>query len=130
MSELTTVQGSERAEQPQSTAVKTARIGMDVFNRWAATFRDEDAESSYRRYLTTSNLPQQRLVWLLMTGVYFLYGALDVLTIKERLNDVLVVRCLIITPLALALGALTYVERLKSYTGHLFAACVFCRRSA
>lgn len=125
MSELTTVQGSERAEQPQSTAVKTARIGMDVFNRWAATFRDEDAESSYRRYLTTSNLPQQRLVWLLMTGVYFLYGALDVLTIKERLNDVLVVRCLIITPLALALGALTYVERLKSYTGHLFAACVF-----
>ncbi len=120
MSGLSTVPNSER-----TAAEKSARIGTDAFNRWAATLRDKDAEFAYRRYLTTTNLPQQRLVWLLMTGVYFLYGALDVLTIEERLNDILVVRCLIITPLALALCALTCVERLKPYTGHLFAACVF-----
>ena len=125
MSGLDTVLNSERAEHPESAAARTARIGMDAFNRWAATFRDKDIEFAYRRYLTTTNLPQQRLVWLFMTGVYFLYGALDVLTIEERLCDILVVRCLIITPLALALGALTYVERLKPYTGHLFAVCVF-----
>lgn len=114
-----------KGELAHSTAERSARVSMADFDRLTATFRDRMTEKDYRGYLATSDLPQQRLIWLFMTGVYFLYGALDLFTIGDRLGDVLIMRWLIITPLALGLGALTFVERLKPFTGHLFAACVF-----
>ncbi len=117
--------GTRQRDYGTTAVERTARVSMADFNRLSATFRDCATEADYRRYLATADLPQQRLVWLFMTGVYFLYGALDLFTIENRLGDVLIMRWLIITPLALALGALTFVPKLKPFTGHLFAACVF-----
>jgi signal transduction histidine kinase len=95
------------------------------FNRSTASFLDPRVEDAYRRHLVTADLPRQRVIWLVMSLVYLLYGILDVLTIQEHLYAVLAVRWLLITPLAVALCGLTFIDRIKPYTGQIFAICVF-----
>lgn len=116
----------EAVGDPQSDDLgQIALIADSEFNRVTASFRNPSVEKKYRRHLASSDLPRQRLIWLVMTLVYALYGVLDMLTIKEQLAAALTMRWLIITPLAVTLCALTFIERIKPYTGNIFAVCVF-----
>lgn len=102
-----------------------SRTDNSDFNRMTASFRNRSVEKNYRLHLATSDLPRQRLIWLVMTLVYALYGVLDILTIKDQLAAALIMRWLIITPFAVVLCALTFFDRIKPYTGNIFAVCVF-----
>lgn len=116
---------SARADAAAQPGAAAAPVGFSEFSRYAATFRNRALEEAYQRHLATNDLPQQRRIWLLMTLVYFSYGFLDILTIGEPLVSVLIVRWLVVTPIALALYALSFVPRLKPFTGRMFALCVF-----
>lgn len=102
------------------------RPGMSEFSRLRGAFRDHALENAYRKHLETSALPHERRIWLVMSFAYFIYSVLDVLTIPAHLVPaILTVRCLVLTPIALSMLALTYVERMKPYIGAMFAFGVF-----
>lgn len=98
---------------------------LSEFNRLKATLRDPKAEAAYQRDFIAQELNRERIIWALMFSVYFLYGVLDLLTIRERLVDVLVARWLIFTPIAIGLLLLTFVEPAKRYSASLFTLGVF-----
>jgi len=95
------------------------------FRPATARFRDVDLERNYRRYLTENALPRERRTWLLMSLVYFLYGALDILTIGNQLGVIIFVRWGVLTPIALGLYGLTFIKRFKPYSSLLFSFGVF-----
>jgi len=104
---------------------RTLRLSLDEFNRLTATFRDRTLEAAYQQNFIAHDLMRERIIWLLMSAVYFLYGVLDLLTIKEHLGEILIARWLIFTPIALSLLFLTFIESMKRYSGHLFTLGVF-----
>lgn len=108
-----------------SSTLRTPRLSLDEFNRFTASFRDPELEASYRQNYLATELPRERLIYFFMNCVYALYGALDLLTIKEHLSEILIVRWLILTPIGFLFILLTLVEPMKRYSGHLFAFGVF-----
>lgn len=95
------------------------------FDRLRARLRDRGLEAEYQAYLVDVELKRERLIWCLMTAVYFAYGFLDIFTIKERTLDVLVVRWGVFTPLAVCVALATFHPKLKRYFGQMFAGSVF-----
>lgn len=95
------------------------------FSLLTATFRDQDLERSYRKHLAESALARERRTWLMMSMVYGLYGVLDILTIGESLEAILIVRWGLLTPIAAAIFCLTYLDKMKRHAGALFSFGVF-----
>ncbi len=113
---------ASRADIPDAVAEFSSAAG---FRRLRAAFRDPELERAYQKHLTLNALPRERRIWLLMSLVYFLYGALDILTIGEQREAVLAVRWLLLTPIALGIYALTFIDRFKPHAGSLFSFGVF-----
>ena len=78
-----------------------------------ATFAERGIEAEYRNYLIEQELPKERFVNLLGIGIYVVFGFLDIMSFKENLADVLIVRWGVCTPLALTLVLLTYHDSFK-----------------
>lgn len=104
---------------------QTPRPILSEFNRLTATLRDPNAEAAYRRDFIAQELTRERIIWALMFSVYFLYGVLDLLTIREKLFEILTARWLIFTPIAIALLLLTFVDPVKRHSASLFTLGVF-----
>lgn len=91
------------------------------YDRLRACFADAALERTYRDHLAGPELDSERLVWALMTAVYFLYGIVDLLTVGARALDVIAVRWGLLTPIAVAIALSASHERLRRYFGHLCA---------
>lgn len=106
--------------------VSFIRSGAYKFSRLRGAFQDRRLESAYRKHLETSALPHERLIWLVMSFAYLSFAILDVFTIPpDILPAILTVRCLVLTPIALAILGLTYVRKLAPHVGTMFAFGVF-----
>ncbi len=90
------------------------------FDRFLARFRDPAVEAEYQRHLIENELGRERLISYCLVAVYFAYGVLDLLTISERLEEILLVRWLLLTPAALGLVMLTHIERFKRFYSYIF----------
>lgn len=123
LSPSTTNETERRASDESWASVWSS---LSEFSPFLGAFRDPSLEKAYRRHLETNALPEERRVWLIMSFAYLGFGVLDLLTIKgDALAAILTARCLIFTPIALALFALSYVERTKPFAGYFFAFGVF-----
>lgn len=104
---------------------KAPQLSLDEFNRLTATLKDPAAEAAYQQDFINRELTRERIIWALMSAVYFLYGVLDLLTIREHLAEVLIARWLILTPIALIILLLTFLGPMKRHSANLFTLGVF-----
>lgn len=96
-------------------------ISRPGYDRLRARFADAALERAYRDHLAGPELDRERLVWALMTAVYFLYGLVDLLTIGAQAMDVIAVRWGLLTPVAVAIALSASHAPLRRYFGHLCA---------
>ena len=83
---------------------------------WAlARFADRMAEENYHQHLVDVELPKDRLVNYLGITIYMIFGFLDLMTFKENLNEVLILRWVICAPIAVLLITLTFTASLKRH---------------
>lgn len=87
----------------------------EMMNWWRVAFSDPNTEREFQKYLVSNDLPKERLVNMLLIVGYALFAILDIIAVREQLTEILVIRLAICTPLALAITALTYVDRVKPY---------------
>lgn len=83
---------------------------------WAlARFADRSAEENYQQHLVDVELPKDRLVNYLGITIYMIFGFLDLMTFKENLNEVLILRWVVCAPIAILLITLTFSESVKRH---------------
>lgn len=87
-----------------------------------ARFADRALEQEYHNHLIEHELPKERFINLFGIGLYVVFGFLDILSFKENLAPVLVLRWGICTPLALALILLTFRQPFKQHFQFVTAA--------
>lgn len=106
-----------------------AALGRDGISASAARFKNEETEAKYIATLVRGTLPTERYIWASVICAYFSFGILDILTIKQDLDHILLVRLL--TGLAIAcLVPLSFVNRIKPFFGWLSAAAIFIAAQA
>lgn len=111
----------------QSGALTRARmryrdwLARDGLNPWTAEFRNREQEKQFRRHLVDHQLPKERMIDFSGVVLYFLYGFLDILTITHNLNVLLILRWVLVVPVAAVLVSLLYVDRFKPYFGYITA---------
>ncbi|MBY0422122.1 MAG: hypothetical protein K2Q06_07450, partial [Parvularculaceae bacterium] len=83
---------------------------------WArAEFVDRETERAYQRHLVDHELAKERTVTLLGVVTYLVFGVLDLITFKERLNEVLFVRFGVCGPIALLLVLLSGAPQFRRW---------------
>ncbi len=83
---------------------------------WAlARFADRTEEKNYQQHLVDIELPKDRLVNYLGITIYMVFGFLDLMTFQENLNQVLILRWVICTPIAILLITLTFSDSIKRH---------------
>ena len=97
----------------------------DEMSFWRARFRNPELESRYLDYLVEKELPKERYVDIAGILLYFAYGVLDILTVTENLEQVLVLRWGLAVPIATFLIALTFIPRFKRHFGYVTIAIMF-----
>ncbi|MGE0409413.1 MAG: sensor histidine kinase [Amphiplicatus sp.] len=102
-----------------------ADLRRDELRPATATFSDPTLEAAYRGHLVNVELPKIRLIGLGGLVVWYLFAILDILTIKEALADVLVVRCLIVGPIVTGLAGMLWMTRFRNIYGAVIAIGMF-----
>ncbi len=101
-----------------------ATLERDGISAASTRFKDLKVENRYIAHLVQATLPGERLLWGLVIAAYFSFGLLDVLTIRDNLEKILLIR--LVTGLAIvAMVPLSFFERFKPYFGWLSAAAIF-----
>ncbi len=101
-----------------------ALLERDGISAATTRFQNPEIEANYIASLVKGTLPSERYLWISVIVAYFSFGILDVLTISENLEHILLVR-LLTGLIILALIPLSFLERLKPHFGWLSAAAIF-----
>lgn len=117
----TTAPVAEKRPNPLQVFQRT--LERDGLDGRTAQFKDKAVEKRYTKHLVEKTLPGERIVWWMVIAAYFGYAILDVLTVSENLDAVLIVR-LVSGLLMTSLMPLSYFERVKPHFGWLSAAAI------
>ncbi len=122
--------GSERqlnSSAPRNLGVGAESAGDETFARLTATFADRATENAYQDFIINNKAIRESRLCQLLVGVYFLYGILDILTIKENLSLILTVRWLVITPVVFLCASASFFPALKKRFAyaHTFGVFIF-----
>jgi signal transduction histidine kinase len=99
-------------------------LERDGLSGWTARFKSRDTEKRYTKYLVDTTLPNERVLWYLVIFTYFGYGILDVLTISQKLETVLIIRA-IVGVLIAAMLPLSFISKVKPHFGWLSAGGIW-----
>ena len=116
--------GTAAEKRPNPIQAFQQSLERDGLSGWNARFDDRETESRYIKHLVTTTLPNERLLWWLVIITYFGYGILDVLTITEKLDSVLIMRAIVGTLIA-AMVPLSYLPKIKPHFGWLSAGGIW-----
>ena len=121
-----TFDSSRQAEskRPNPLQAFQQKLERDGLSGWTARFDDRDTEKRYTRHLVETTLPNERLLWWSVIITYFGYALLDVLTITEKLETVLIMR-VIVGALIAAMIPLSYLAKVKPHFGWLSAGGIW-----
>lgn len=117
---------SPPAEQKRPNPLRAFQQSLerDGLSGWNARFDDRETEKRYINHLVETTLPNERLLWWSVIITYFGYALLDVLTITEKLETVLVMRA-IVGVLIAAMIPLSYIAKVKPHFGWLSAGGIW-----
>lgn len=93
----------------------------DGISSYTARFRDRTTETAYIDHIVKTALHSERFIWYAVVAIFASYAVLDVLTIKEGLQEVLLIR--LATLLALiAVIPFSFIPVLRPYFGWFSAS--------
>lgn len=102
-----------------------AELAREGLRGWTATFQDRDLETAYQRHLINVELQTTRMIVCGGVTVWFLFSILDVLTVKENLEGILIIRWLIAGPIAILWIVLMFLDRFKRFYSLITALGMF-----
>lgn len=110
-------------KRPNPLQVLQRTLERDGLHGWTAQFKNRDVEKRYTKHLVEKTLPSERIFWWAVIVAYFAYAILDVLTISENLDTVLVIRAAS-GLLMMSLVPLSYINKVKPHYGWLSASAI------
>ncbi|WP_411816747.1 ATP-binding protein [Hyphococcus sp. DH-69] len=122
----TPITSSDRpaAKRPSPLSMFKASLERDGLSAKSARFNDPEVEKQYTQHLVEKTVPTERVLWYLVIFTYFSYAILDVLTISENLDTVLIIRAIFGTIMMLLIP-LSFIQKVKPHFGVLSAAGLF-----
>lgn len=99
-------------------------LERDGLSGWTAQFKDKSVEQRYIKNLVKTTLSSERYLWYLVIAAYFGYAILDVLTVTENLDTVLILR-LISGLMIAALVPFSFIDKIKPHFGWLSACGIW-----
>ncbi len=116
----------QNAAKPRSSPLHVFQQSLerDGLSGWNARFKSRDTEKRYTNYLVETTLPNERILWYLVIVTYFGYGILDVLTISQGLETVLIIRAIVGLMIA-AMIPLSFISKVKPHFGWLSAGGIW-----
>lgn len=97
-----------------------ATLDRDGLSAATASFKDKETERAYIGHLVDTQLKYERLFWWATIVTFFMYAVLDVFTITENLEEVLILRAAT-GVLVIAMVPFSYIKQLKPYFGYMSA---------
>ncbi len=107
---------SARAQPVRPNPLKSFQQSLerDGISLWTGEFHAKRSEKHYVQHLVETALPNERSLWWGVIVLYFSYGILDVLTIKENLEAVLILRAAF-GVIMIGLALLSFVPKIKPH---------------
>ncbi|MEX6632703.1 sensor histidine kinase [Hyphococcus lacteus] len=124
MASPTTTAVRPATKRPNPLSMFKASLERDGLSAKLARFIDPEVERKYTQHLVEKTVPTERILWYLVIFTYFSYAILDVTTITEKLESVLIIRAIFGTIMMLLIP-LSFIPKVKPHFGLLSASGLF-----